>query len=432
MIDGMGIVQFYTNITYSTIYFALSSIINTWGGNAFAKEKYSLLKLYLGKAQIIGTFFTLVVFTIHFFTIDTVIHSLAKNEIIYKYGKEISMMYLLTGFFDNFNSINIRYLNVVNLSKYSAYIFLIALPFHCLFVYLFIWIYDMSCYGAGLAYLCTKALVCLLYFVFIYKVNPLSFTYAFFPKSSFNMLGLVRYFFQILPPTFLYGAVWWADELLDLIALQIDKRQDNAYTCHCIVSHFLSIISCCIYGLAATGSVLTSKSILKNRKLTRKIIIIVLVLSYLIISGFIYLINNFKHPLLLLFSKNNFDVVDLSTEVVYVVFICEILDVGQAVLAGFLRGFGLSKQASIGAFISLYLVMLSLAFTFGYYLNYGIKILWYCVALGFFVNLLLYIIMFCFVDLREISMNINIRLDEEFNEYIEERLSRDEDEIKDY
>eukprot|EP00340_Litonotus_pictus_P003622 CAMPEP_0170515568 /NCGR_PEP_ID=MMETSP0209-20121228/1991_1 /TAXON_ID=665100 ORGANISM="Litonotus pictus, Strain P1" /NCGR_SAMPLE_ID=MMETSP0209 /ASSEMBLY_ACC=CAM_ASM_000301 /LENGTH=452 /DNA_ID=CAMNT_0010800119 /DNA_START=127 /DNA_END=1486 /DNA_ORIENTATION=+ len=42
MLDGMGIVIFYTNLTYSTIYFALSSSLNTLGGNAFANERYSV------------------------------------------------------------------------------------------------------------------------------------------------------------------------------------------------------------------------------------------------------------------------------------------------------------------------------------------------------------------------------------------------------
>lgn len=426
MIDALGIATFYVNCTYISIYYGLSASVDSLCSPAFTCKKYDLFKLYMGRAQIVGLITTIMLFFIHLFTIDNVLYFFSNSNDVFIYSRRYAKILLFSGLLDNLSAIAVRSFYIINQPIINAVMFLLLTPFHILYCFVFIVILDLNTEGAGFAFLCSRITLFIMTQIAVFKYNPYKHAYTFFGKQSWKLKGLIRHFIYSLGPMFLLISEWLAFELLNLIALQIDKFQKNAFTVHCVVVQISSLLNCLNFGMNTATSVLISKSLIKSKELVKRVVKASYVLGLSLIIPIAIILALLRKYILGLFISNNEQEMNLASPLILITGLNSILDMCQTMLSGFYRGIGLSARASIVTFCSFYLIMTSCSWILGVVCKNGIIGLWFSITIGLLFLFTTYLILLLFVDLDKQRDIIKSNMEKESAEHILQEILKEE------
>jgi len=411
MLKGMGISNLYINCTLMAIVHGILSGLDTLLSNAYSLKKYKLMGIYLNRARIIGYSITIVIVTIHYFTIENVLRLFRLNEDVIKYGTKYAHVLLIYIFFDVHAMCCFRYLNVVRKSHINFIFLLTALILHPLWNYIFIVYLDMDVLGAGISYCISRLIVFIMGSVYLHFFNPVPETYFFFTKACFRGLwDFTKFSFGAM---LIFCAEWWAYEIQALIAINIGE---DDYAVHVILAQFASVVCSISIGFNFATTILVGEYIAKaSTKVVKKATYYSLLLGFavmFILMLVLFFLRNYAFRLFIDIER----LINKGTPIIPIFCIYEIFDLIQSVLCSALRGLRKQFVASFLTLIQFYLIQTSMAYIIGKILGWGVYGMWVGMAIGNLSAIVLYSITFVCVDIHKIHIETIDKLEKDHNE----------------
>lgn len=396
--DAIGISHLYLNCTLMSIVVGILSGFEILGGNAFGAKNNYLLGVYLHRAQIIGFIVSATIILVHWFTAIKVLAFFGLTENILNQVESYIKITMFLGFCEMQFSLNYRYLTIINKAYINLIITISTILLHPLWCYILIDLMDLKIIGAGFCLIISQGLSVLCGCFYIYIIKPVKSSIFFYNRDSINFSGLIGYLKIGLPNAFLLCVEWWSYEILALICLWIDsnKQMKLNYTGFVLVYNIYMLLFTFVMGYMMASSVLVSTYISEGKeRITKKLIVVILVVSVLsnmFVSG---LFNIFKHQIIMLFrDKTSLDeVYTKSVNSFNALFFISIFDSLQCVLGAACRGMRLHFHVTLIAFINFYLFIDGSAILFGKILDWQLIGVWFSVALGLLVSVILYSIL---------------------------------------
>ncbi len=406
MAESISSSNLYINCTLFAIIMGLISGMDTLCSNAYAVKKYYLMGLYVHRARIVTYIVTLIIVIIHIFTAKYVLELFRFNEKV----KSDSILYtyysLIYVFFDVQSAINLRLLNVLRKAHISFIILFICISVHPLWNYIFILNLDWGIEGSAIAFTLGRIVLCILTTAYLWIWHPVPESNFWINKRCFYELG--SYLKFSAGSTILMCAEWWPFELLTFMASFMNEIEYNA---HVYCAELNSLIFSLPVGISLATTIYISDYITKcDINVVKKVAVYSTIFGFccsIVVSFTLFLT---KSSILRMFTKNE-EILSKGEEIILLICFTHLLDMIQFTFSSILRGLGKQTLASVMSVFQFYVVMLSLAYFFGMYMNMGVTGIWLAILIGFLIAVLLYFLTLLYIDWDKVKEETVNRLE---------------------
>jgi len=408
MIKGMGVSHMYLNFTMFSVIMGIVGGVETLCSNAFGIKDYKLMGHYLNRAKISGYILSLLIVCINYFISDKVLMMFNLNEKALYYALRYIRFCYIYIFIDVQIASNLRFINVIKKARVNFIIQLFGTALHPLWNYIFIVLLDLDVFGSGISYVITRLIISLLSTLYLKFYNPIPESYFSFSLTCFKGLG--AYFKFALASSFISCGEWWATELQNVIVINIGEVD---YTVHIISTQIYSLLFSMNFGFSIACSIIVGKYVTKyNAKKLNLVVIYTFLISKLFSLIVILILSSFGNKLHGLFLENS-NVIEIGKKIVPLLFIYQFFSIGQHVLSSSLSALRKQLISTILSFIQFYVIMISLSYFFGIYLQMGVYGVWLGINVGQFSASALYLIVYLNLDLEKIKSQIMNSLNED-------------------
>ena len=410
MINAIGISNLYLNCTLMAIYMGLVSGIETLCANAYATKQYKLMGYYYQRARIVGYFTTIIIVAFHLCTIQYILGLFSLNEQVIKYSSHYVYSCLTYVFFDVQTACVFRILNVLEKSHINFFILLISLILHPLWNYIFIYVLDYNVVGAGISFVISKLITCVLATIYLWFYHPIPEANFWINKECFNWEGIKNYLKFSMGTAFITCAEWWASELQAIIAINIS---DKAYTVYVLVAELAVLLYSIDVGFMLAITILTGEIIAKGSIAQLKKSFVYSLLFGLFCGGiYMSVFFVFRKRIFLLFLDDD-EIFALAKPALWLLPITEFFDLFQTCLVSMFRGIGRQYLASGLMFVHCYIIMISLSFLFGIVLKQGVFGMYLGMGISDCFMSIVYMIVLSFINLEKTKKETLKRIEED-------------------
>ena len=421
IIDGIGITNLYINCCVYSIAIGLVSGMETLSSNAYGVKKYYLMGLYMHRARLIAIIFVIIISILNYFYEIKILSLFKISANVLHYCERYITPSLCYVFISVFNSVNFRYLNIIDKSYVNLIVLLISICLHPLWCWIFIFEIEYDALGCGISMVISQSINVILTSLYIHMWNPCPESYFCLNSDCFRFWW--SYLKFTFPSLFLMCAEWGAFEIQAIIAINISELD---YAVHIIISSLSLILRSMSNGFGFAAMILVAKRITeKNINNTKKVALIIFIYGniFSIIVSSIYVILGSN--LVRLFVKEDEEFIKKATPIVYILFFSQIFNHAQTIISFTYRGLGKQLIASIVALINFYIIQTSFSILLGIEWGYGVEGIWIAMLIGSSLCLIAYIILIKFLDFEAIRKETLDRLNNDKSNLLTRNIEHD-------
>lgn len=401
VINGVGISNMYMNCTLVSIVIGMIAGFNVLAGNAFGQKKYHLFGIYFHRALINCYLVCLFIIIIHIFTMQYGFKLLGAKDASLDHALEYCRISMYFTLFEILFNISYRYLNIARKGYITIFVLIITTALHPFWCWLFISKLGYKIKGGAISIIISQCLTGTSLFLFIMIKKPIEGTIFWFTKNSFKGWGS---FMKIaIPSALLICLEWWAYEVQQIIVINSGRADwDEQLSVQILSSNVFSLLYSVSIGFAVSTSLTTSKYISQGKiadfKRSSWLSVAMSAGTMIFFQIIIFLARDNVYK----FYTDKQRIIDLGEPVLPYVLLTVFLQNLKSVLQGILIGMRKQIFASIIAFSSYYIIMISLSILFVVHLDWQVKGVWIAESIGYtFINII-YVVYIYFLNIQEV------------------------------
>lgn len=414
VINGVGISNMYMNCTLVSIVIGMIAGFNVLAGNAFGQKKYHLFGIYFHRALMNCYLVCFFIILIHIFTMQYGFKLLGAKDQSLEYALEYCKVSMYFTLFEILFNISYRYLNIARKGYITILVLIITTALHPFWCWLFISKLGYKIKGGAISIILSQCLTGSSLFLFIIIKKPIEGTIFWFTKNSFKAWGS---FLKIaIPSALLICLEWWAFEVQQIIVINSGRADwDEQLSVQILSANIFSLLYSVSIGFAVSTSLTTSKYIAQGKiadfKKSGFLSLAMSAGTMLLFQFVIFLAKDSVYK----FYTDKQKIIDLGEPVLPFVLLTVFLQNIKSVLQGILIGMRKQIFASIIAFSSYYIIMISLSILFVIHLDWQVKGVWIAESIGYLFINVVYIIYIFFINIQEVV------------EYTQEKVRKDQE-----
>lgn len=409
VINGIGNANLYMNCTLISFVIGTIGGFNVLAGNAFGQKKYYLFGLYFHRAIIVCCAFSVIICTVHSFTMQYGFAFLGAegeaNEFAVKFAR-ISMFYV---FFEVLFNVSYRYLNIAKKGIVIIIVLIVTTALHPLWCYLFINVFDLGIEGGAISIVLSQALTGISLILFIVIKKPIKNTIFCFRRDSFRSIGA---FLKIsIPNALLLMLEWWAFELQQVVVTNSGREDWRTQLSVQILS---ANIFSCFYslsvGIVISSAIITSKYIAQKRLSEfQRAALLNLSFGIILVAFFILISSFFRDKIFGIFTTHD-DIIQAGKPVYLYIMTTIFFNIIKSSLTGVLIGMRMQIFASIVSFCTYYILMMGLSVLFVDFLDWGVEGVWIAESIGYCFISIVFIATLLLTDKNKVIENTLAKL----------------------
>jgi MATE family multidrug resistance protein len=200
--------------------------------------------------------------------------------------------------------------------------------------------------------------------------------------------GMKLFLITIVPIAALMFLDMACYEIFTILAGQFDQNQLSV---HVALANTITIYYSMPFGLSIAVMTYVANAMGRGLpNMAKNYTYLGLILNVLVTGAFMIILLVLREQWATLFSSSQ-EIKDLLLEILNIYFIFTLFDGIQVILSGTLKGIGKQNAATIGLFISFYVIALPLIYCLAFRMEMGVKGIWYGFLSGIFVLFLTYL-----------------------------------------
>ena len=304
---------------------------------------------------------------------------------------------------------------------------LLAISFHPLWCYLFIFVFDLGITGCALSMVVTQFLIGLLLQLYILFRCPYPEAIYLFNKKSFR--NWWPYLKLSIPGIFLSCAEMWAYEILIVVSLWCSELDNKVYI---MLYNILCVLFSIELGFMYSVLILVGKYIAQNNSFLVKKTMKLSLIYGIIISTIIAIVLISTRKSMLYMYIDDAEIVEKGSEAIIFMAFATITETMQNVFQGICKGLGKQLIASLIVFINFYVFLIGFSILFGKVMGMGVSGIFLGLLCGTTFSCLAYSFVILRFDYDELYKEAIERMEVEKeeviieNEIVEEKEENDE------
>ncbi|EGR33597.1 MatE efflux family protein, putative [Ichthyophthirius multifiliis] len=405
-VSGYGLAMVLSNCIGQSVYYGLSSGLETMAAHAYGAKNYPQVGLLLYKCQ----FVMLLLF------IPITICMIFAKEILLLWNTnihicEIAQVYCIwciPGLFFTSIFYSMRgFLNAQNEYRIQMLALGIGFPFNALLCYIFITWLDWGVIGAAISYNILRLFIVILFFVFIEFKKQLKKCYI--PLSRQIYKNLWPFLKVAVPIGSVVASDWIIYEAQSIIASNLEESQ---YAAHIVLANLnVMLFSFSIGYSVASCTFIGNEMGRRNAKKAKQYAYYSQLILLLHLIVFIVPLTIFKNYIADIFTVD--EKVKSAFIKTFYFFIAQNVIIGfETVMSAYTRAIGKERFLCIIFFLCNGLLGLVLSVVFAYQLNWKLDGIWLGMIAGVAINSLLQLVKISFTDVNIMADKISKRINE--------------------
>ena len=409
-----------------------STVVGIMGGfeilgpNAYSRENFYLVGVYLHRSKIAGYFCAFSSILITWLFSDLLLSVIAVESVDVDTFNKFIIPYMLYIIPEVQRRGSYNFLNTIKKSSVAVYFIIITTIFHYFITILLTDILDYGVYGIAFAFPLTTTLSAFLMTVYIEVFSPVPECIFWINLECFS--DMLDYFTFSFPNAVLHCSEFWAWEIICIIASKIGVTEYNSYM---VLANIGESIFAGTVGLS-TGMIVKVSNYIAKKNFTKIMIMVritTICLSVYIVS--VGIILHFQKTFIISLYTNEPKVYEIVSVYLYYLLAQQLIDVFSFMINSYMKALGMQDLASKICLFNSYFVQTSMIYFLGIYLEMGLK----GILLGFICGtasaLLCYLFFALRLNLKEMAEITSKRLDEAEEALNDEEEDDEEDEEDD-
>lgn len=424
-IAAIGIGTLYVNATGYIPAAGLLGGIDTICSQQFGRKRLDKVGIFasIGRVSVTLYFFFLTI-PLNFLAYPALI-AIGMEEEIVRLATEFCHWMSISVFFAlQFNS-TLRYLQAMNIFLPSSTITLVTSFIHPFWCYLLINKMDYGIPGAAIAMALTQGLNLIAVLIYAVYLNPYPESWILFTSESFIPKNVFNYLKKAVPAALMFAADYIGFEILTFMSSFLGSIQMAGNIC---LFNYITLIFMLQIGMSMAASTLVGNSIgAKNKELATAYANCSACIGVCIMVVTTSLTLYFRDSIPQLYT-NEPQVQKVFYDLLGIYVLFSIPDSYEVIVHGVIKGLGKQNIASIICLIVLYPFNITLGYTLAFYLDFGVKGLWYSQLTSVLLLAISYAYIYSHVDLDEVIHEIE-HMNVSKSAIKKEKTQEDEDEL---
>ena len=402
MIGGLGLGFVCSNCGAYVLISSINQGVNVLAAQAFGANKHSLVSLSYHRGLFILLILMIPILIFLWFSQPLLIFfgiGPLTAQYAWEYILSAFPSFLFYGVFDCTKS----YLYAQNIFKPVLFTQTATTIFHFLWSWLFIYQLGLGPSGAGIAKCIFEFSNMLIIMIYIYASkccasNWIPPTKIQWRRKVMKWNGMKIFLGTVIPIAALLFLDMACYEIFTMLAGQFDDYQ---LAIHVAIANTVTLYYSVPFGISISVMTYVANAMGKSQpNAAKNYTYIGVILNGIVTVGFVLLLLLCKDAWANLFSTNNV-MKNLLLDVLKIYFIFIFVDGVQVVLSGTLKGIGKQTAATIGLFISYYVLAIPFIYFLAFKLDLKVKGIWYGFLTGIFILFVMYVVLLATSNFRK-------------------------------